>query len=515
MPIGKLVRLLQEMGVLNVSGATGLSSAVARHGVNLMVLLEFAARLHGDTPALIDEEGTVSYSELHRRSEGTAMRLQEEFGIGCGQKVAFLCRNRTSLVTALFAASRLGADVYLLNPDMGHTQLALLLERHRFDLLIHDQDSERLADLLPNPKPAAVPIMVCMPASDRFPARRPWKRMAAGRLVLLTGGTTGLPKAVPHQPSLFNYIDPYLSLLKTMELARRSNVLIATPLCHGYGLAILLSFAALGKTIVLSCESGTEQLSALIRTHSVEVVTVVPVIAERLLAHEKDNLRSLKCIASGGAPLHPKLAQDINAALGPVLFNLYGTSETGLACMATPQELAIAPGAVGRKVAGGRLKLVDPSGNEVRTGETGQICMSSSWSMAGRKSKWIETGDMGYLDGHGLLHVYGRVDDMIVSGGENVHPSELETLLRTHPLIRDTAVVGVPDAEFGQRLCAVIDPLSDTLTTAAVTAWLTDRAARYQMPKTIIFRQIPCTSLGKPDKKRLRQEVELVLSQCI
>ncbi len=508
MPIAKLTRLMREMGVWSPAGAVGLSAAIAKHGVNLMMLLEFAERLYGEGTALIDDAGEYSYAELRKTSEDIADNLEAKYSVGRGQKVAFLCCNQAAMVTAIFAVSRLGADIYLLNADMGHSQLGTLLQRHKFDLLIHDCNSRELADLFPEHEASFVHMQECASRNSNTPVIRKPKRMAAGRLVLLTGGTTGVPKAVTHQPSLFNYIDPYLGLLTKLKLTRHNNVLIATPLYHGYGFAILLSFLALGKTVVMSRGFSAERMSTLIRTHAVEVITVVPLMAERLLAQGADNLRSVKCIASGGAPLHPRVIRNIEAALGPVLFNLYGTSETGLTCIATPEELALSPGTVGRKICGGRLKLLDPEGNETAPGESGQICTINSWSMASRRTKWIGTRDLGYVDMHGLLHVCGRIDDMIISGGENVHPAELESLLRTHPHVRETAVIGVSDEQFGQRLCAVIEPLSDTLTAEEIRTWLEGRAARYHMPKRIILRPIPYTALGKPDRRRLRVELQ-------
>ncbi|REB10194.1 AMP-dependent synthetase [Sporosarcina sp. BI001-red] len=498
------------MELLSPMGAAGFASAVRKHGVNIMILLELADKIHGEKVAIVDDLESISYSQLRKQCDALSMHLQRTYRLRENKKVAFLCQNHSSVVKAIFSVSRLGADIYLLNTEMGGSHFDELLEQHSFDLLIYDQELNELVENsnYRNPKilsfhddKHAINHIICSETSVSSES----KRTSSGKIVLLTGGTTGKPKKVIHQPSLFNYVQPFLTMVTKLGLTHRKSVLIATPIYHGYGIAILLSFLALGKTVVLTKGFAAEKVCTLIRSHEIEVITVVPLMIEKLLTHKTSDLMSLKCIASGGAPLHPKLVQNIDMKLGKVLFNLYGTSESGLNCIATPADLTISRNTIGRVIQGSRLRILDETKKEVAAGNVGQFFVKNQWSMKNKESAWVGTGDLGYKDQHGLLYLCGRTDDRIVSAGENVYPIELEQLVRTHPLVKDVVVIGIQDDRFGQRLCAFVEPVNDELTSQSVMEWLRAISARYQMPKkVIIISGIPYTSLGKQDKKRLR-----------
>jgi acyl-CoA synthetase (AMP-forming)/AMP-acid ligase II len=182
------------------------------------------------------------------------------------------------------------------------------------------------------------------------------------------------------------------------------------------------------------------------------------------------------------------------------LFNLYGTSEGGVAVFAAPTDLAEAPDTIGREIWGVTVTIRGEDDALRADGETGRICVQSSAAVSRRG--WIETGDLGFRDPEGRLFVRGRIDDMIVSGGENVSPWEVETVLLTHPDVAEAAAVGVPDPDFGQRLVAFVVPKPGSpLTADALSEWLSERVARYQRPRAIALREaLPLTAIGKVDK---------------
>jgi acyl-CoA synthetase (AMP-forming)/AMP-acid ligase II len=242
---------------------------------------------------------------------------------------------------------------------------------------------------------------------------------------------------------------------------------------------------------------------SLVATHQIQAMIVVPVILRRMLKLDPGALFSLQCIITGSALLRPALAQETLEHLGPILFNLYGSSEAGFSIMATPDVLCKKPESIGKPVQGVRVKIVDRSGQHVGENTIGQVCIHSTWS-SNRKS-WIETGDLAYRDAEGDIYLCGRIDDMIVSGGENVYPCELENILTQHPEIDSVAVYGIPDEEFGQRLKAVVVKKRDTtLDQPTLLDWLKPRVARYQMPASIEFRdELAHTFVGKLDKKAL------------
>jgi fatty-acyl-CoA synthase len=260
----------------------------------------------------------------------------------------------------------------------------------------------------------------------------------------------------------------------------------------------------LGANLYFTERFDAVQAGALIATHKIEALIVVPVMLQRLLNGDPALLASLQCIISGSALLSPALAQTALTQLGPNLFNLYGSSEAGFCMIGTPALLERKAASIGAPLQGVQARIIDETGQEVDAGKIGQLHIRSRWT-ANRHS-WIATGDLAYRDGEGDLFLCGRIDDLIVSGGENVYPIELEHALAQHPDLEAVAVVGVPNAEFGQRLKAVvIRKPGATLDQATLLAWLKPRVARYQMPAVIDFyTELPYTTIGKVDKKALK-----------
>ncbi len=520
----RLLFVLNRIGLLSPRALFRLIRAIHRHGVNLMALLAFAAMTYGERTALAneDEGESLAYRELYGQSVRLAEALRERYGLAEGRKVGLLCRNRAALVKTIYAVSSTGADLYLLNAEMGEGRWRALADRLAFDLLVYDEECEYLLAGSSYSRPALPSdsidgLLSDGAAGDRTPTRA--SRSFAGRLVLLTGGTTGSPKEAAHKPSLFDYLNPFYEFLSRLRIAERETAYIATPIYHGYGIGVLLLLCALGKKAVICRGFDAERACRLIREHRAEIVTVVPLMLRKILdADAGGDLRSLACVASGGAELNPKLVGETQARLGEVLFNLYGTSEAGLNLIATPRDLAQSPNTVGRLVRGSRLRIVDERGEEAPVGRVGRFCIRNDWSAKIGSPRWIETGDLGFRDDRGLYYLRGRTDDLIVSAGENVYPLEVEQILLSHPAVEDAVVVGVPDERFGQRLKAYVQIVAVREKSASGSAnaglteeelrdWLRERLARFQMPGEIAFvGRLPYTALGKPDRRRLAEE---------
>jgi acyl-CoA synthetase (AMP-forming)/AMP-acid ligase II len=505
-----LIRKLYRTGLLTPHGALRLLGAVTTTGVNLMAVLRVAAGLHPLRTAVVDERVRLTYTELWHQAESVAAALHADRGVRAGQRVAVACRNHAAAVKAIFACSRLGAHVYLINPEMSADQMLALEARLRSDLFIHDAHSAGVFDRPPlngkalpsyHPTGESIDRMALRPA--RAGVRL--KKVRAGDVVVMTGGTTGQPKAAARRPSVFNFLPPFAALLIRVHLDRHDPAYLATPIYHGFGLASLLVGVILGKEMHFTERFDAEQACALIAQNRVEVVTLVPLMLQRMLRADPGSLSSLRCVVSGGAALSPALAGAALGRLGPVLFNLYGTSEAGFCVMATPDVLSRKPGSIGRPVGGVRVGIVDESG-EVAEGTTGRLCIRSAWTTS--RKGWVETGDLACRDAEGDLFLCGRTDDMVVSGGENVYPVELEHVLLQHPGVESAAVVGIPDAEFGQRLKAVVvRKCGVPPDRPALLEWLRPRVARYQMPSVVEFRdELPYTPLGKLDRRALRSE---------
>lgn len=503
---------LRAIGLLSPAGIYRLVSAILRHGVNLIALLCYAEKAYGAQTAVVDGHETLDYHTLFSQSETLSINLKERYHIDKGQKVAFLCKNHASLVKAIFAVSRLGANIYLLNAEISPTQLQSLFSHYDFDFLVYDGELLSLAEQSGYAKNKIPSYHDTLPAVNNLsvlPAKREkrLKRTSLGNLVILTGGTTGNYKTAVHKPSAVNFLNPYIAMLTRLKLAACKTAYIAVPIYHGYGLATLFLFVSLGKKILIMPGFSAVEACEMIQGHHVDTAVVVPLMVYKMIRLNAESLKSLTCIASGGSELNPKSVLEILETLGDVLYNLYGTSEAGLTTIAAPQDLRADPHTIGRKIPGVRLKIRDPQGSKVLNGKIGSFYVKTRWSMRNKESSWIFTGDTGYRDPSGVYFLCGRTDDMIVSAGENVYPVEVERILASHPDIAEAAVIAVRDENFGRRLKAFILPRENTvMTQEEVFEWLRSRAARFQMPREIVFvESMPYTPLGKLDRKQLQK----------
>ncbi|MFD2045542.1 AMP-binding protein [Ornithinibacillus salinisoli] len=510
MKVVKLIYVLYKIKLLSPLGMYRLLVSFYRYGINLMTLLHIAERKYADHVALLDDMETLNYKQLLSQSKKLAYCLKEDSHIEKGQKVGILCRNHASLVKSIFALSQLGADIYLLNTEISKTQFHKFANRHNFNVVIFDNEFGSYMEQSHDISKKILSYHHHLPAINNFlhsnyDEVRNLERTSMGKIVLQTSGTTGTSKEAAHKPSLFNYLNPFVELISRLQLINYHTAYVATPIYHGYGIAILLLFIPLGKKVVISSDFDSKKACHLIREHQVEVATVVPLMLQRMLSTNSEDLGTLSCVASGGAKLSEELVDNTVRALGNVLYNLYGTSEAGLNIIATPQDLMYSTYTIGKKIKGVRLKVLDDNWKEVQVGKIGQICIRNKWSMSNKNSSWIETGDLGYRDDHGYFFLRGRTDDMVVSGGENVYPIEMEHVLLKHPFIEDVAVIGVSDEQFGERLKAIVLPVRNTcLTEKEILEWLRTKVARFQMPReVVIVQQMPYTNLGKLDRKKL------------
>lgn len=500
-----LLGKLHRTGLLTGAGLWRLAAGLWTTGVNLTVLLYVAARLHPQRVAVTDDREQVTYAHLWAQAETLAYALHRQYGVGRGQQVAIVCRNHADAVKAIFAAARTGAHVALLNPELSADRLQALQAQMRFDFVVYD---EPLAPVFAEAAAKARALSAAQAgaiAQAGEPRRLP--RCGGGRIVVLTGGTTGPPKAASRRPSLLAYLPPFLALLDQAHLDRCRSIYIATPLSHGYGLAFLFIATALGLEMHFAARFAAASACARIAGQQIQAAVVVPLMLQRMLAHDPAALAPLATIITGSAPLSPALAAAALTQLGPRLYNLYGTSEAGFSILATPALLSRKPAAIGRPLPGVAARVVaqqaraEPQAAAV--GAVGPLCIRSAWTI--HRQRWIETGDLAYVDAGGDIFLCGRVDDMIVSGGENVYPQDVEQIIAQHPAVDAVAVSGIPDAEFGQRLkAAVVLKPGAVLDAPALLAWLKPRVARYQMPAAVEFRtELPYTAIGKVDRRRV------------
>ncbi len=326
--------------------------------------------------------------------------------------------------------------------------------------------------------------------------------------MLLTSGTTGKPKGAARRVPLS--VEPVIGILSSIPYRARDTVVIAAPLFHAWGFANLGFALGLGEHVVLRDRFDAEGTLEAVARSKARVLVAVPVMLQRILAlpdevRRRHDVSSLEVVAVSGSALPPGMASAFMDVFGDILYNLYGSTEAGWAAVAGPSDLREDPDCAGFAPLGTRLRIVDEEGHEVPERTVGRILVRNGLLLPSALPRsrsiggFLDTGDRGHLDEAGRLVVAGRSDDMIVSGGENVYPFEVEQLLGAHPAIVEAAVIGVPDEGFGQRLKAlVVLAPSASLTADEVRSYVRSRLAAYKVPRDVEFvAALPRNETGK------------------
>jgi acyl-CoA synthetase (AMP-forming)/AMP-acid ligase II len=482
-----------------------------RWGFTLAAELRAAEARDPHKAAVIDEHrGAVTYRMLLRRAQRLAVGLAGRYGIKEGHRVGLLCRNHAGFIEAMAACSILGADVVLVNTALSAPQLAAVAEEQKMRLLLHDREFAPLAARAGCERidESIVDAMIA-----HTPPQRGFTCSTAGRMIVLTSGTTGAPKGA-RRPTPQGF-GPLTSIIDRIPLRVGDHIHIAAPIFHTWGYAALQLGFALRATIVLQRRFEPAGSVELVDRHRCRAVFAVPVMIQRLLESRLVPAHRPSIVAVSGSALPGGLATAFMDRWGDCLYNLYGSTEASWASIATPGDLRRDPGTAGRPPHGTRVMILDPQGKPVRRGEVGQIFVGNEMLFDGYtggpngrdlRDGLLGTGDLGHIDSGGLVYVDGRADDMVISGGENVFPRPVEDLLARLPQVREVAVVGVPDVEFGQRLAAflVLHP-GHPLDADEVREYVRHYLARFSVPRDVYFlAELPRTATGKVIARLLR-----------
>jgi fatty-acyl-CoA synthase len=501
-------------------------AALRRWGPTPAAAYSGAAIRHPDRAALVDERGMLTFGEVHARTNALAAELGRA-GISVGDGVAIMCRNHRGFVEATVACSKLGTSALYLNTSFAAPQIADVLAREDPAAVIFDAE---FAELLGKGAAGRKRFVAWHdaesaddPLLDDLIARGDRSELAPppekGRVVILTSGTTGTPKGAARKEP--DSLEPIASLLSKIPLKAQETTLIGAPMFHSWGFAHFTLSMPLGSTLVLRRRFDPEDTLRAVSQHRATALALIPVMLNRILELGEETIArydvsSLKVIALSGSPLPGELATRAMDVFGDVLYNLYGSTEVAWATIATPAELRAAPGTAGVPPLGTVVKLLDDAGREVPAGLPGRIFVANDMMFDGYTGGggkeiiggMMSTGDVGHFDERGRLFVDGRDDEMIVSGGENVFPREVEDLLSDHAAIQEAAVVGVPDDEFGQRLKAFVVPRNGAhLDEEAVKQYVRENLARFKVPREVVFlEELPRNATGKVLKRVLKSD---------
>jgi acyl-CoA synthetase (AMP-forming)/AMP-acid ligase II len=500
-------------------------AALARWGATVPGGYQAAAARAAGEIALRDERGTRTYAEVIERSSRLANGLAAR-DVKAGQRIALLCRNHAALVESIIACGRLGVDTVLLNTGLSAASVAAVIRRHdpvavfaddEFAPIIGSVAGDFLRISTWAERDAGYPTVDDL--IDNAPEGRLSPTDRAGRIVVLTSGTTGTPKGA--QRPTPKGLAAAAGLLSRIPLHAGEKIFVAAPIFHTWGLAAMQMAMPLRATLTMHRRFDPESALRSIAEHGCTAMFAVPIMLQRILdlpvrVRRRYDLSAMRIVASSGSALPGPFVTSFMDAFGDILYNLYGSTEVSWASIADPADLRAAPTTAGRCPPGTRVGVFDARGNPVPPGAEGHLFVGNEMLFEGYTEggsvpmahQMMSTGDRGYIDADGRLFVTGRQDEMIVSGGENVFPRPVEEALFALPQVRDVAVVGVPDVEYGQRLAAylvlwpgvILDP-------DAVRAYIRQRLARFAVPRDVYFvPELPRNATGKVLKRLLNDD---------
>jgi len=524
-----MLRVLGSAGIIKLYAPPKLARlgvTLARWGTGPAGGFTAMAILEPDRLGVVDELGELTFGELHERSNRLADSLRSR-GVGPGDGIAIMCRNHRGFVDASIAAAKLGADILYLNTAFAGPQLVDVLDRESPRVVVHDEEfaglldeadaRDRVLGWVDSASDDAVTIesLIEQGSPEDHPA--PDKQ---SRIIILTSGTTGTPKGAPRSEA---GIEAATALLSRLPLKSGWRSHIAAPLFHTWGWAHFALAMLLGSTVVLRRKFDPENCLKTLVEEDCDSLVVIPVMLQRIMQLPKEKLDSydlskVKVVAASGSALPGDLGENWMDQFGDNLFNIYGSTEVAYATIANPADLREAPGTAGKPPFATVVKIFDEDGKELPRGEAGRIFVGNSilfegYTGGGSKDMvegLMATGDVGRFDEGGRLIVEGRDDEMIVSGGENVFPKEVEDCLSRHDKVADAAALGVDDEDYGKRLRAFV-VLTDGADVSEddLKDYVKKNLARYKVPREIVFLdELPRNATGKVLKRELVEHDE-------
>ena len=532
-------RLTETLGIVATMGRARLiapmrpdkylriAAAMQRENMGITSGFAAAAQRCPGRPGLVDELGTLTWREIDRRADAFAAALQALPKTPA--VIGIMARNHRGFIEALIAANRIGADVLLLNTSFAGPALAEVVQQEGVDAVIYDEEFTSTVDRALADQPDMTRIIAWTDGPQRGPTvekmttlhagQGPTRAIAKSKVILLTSGTTGSPKGAKHSGGTDGGPGILKAILDRTPWRAEETVVIVAPMFHAWGFSQLVFAASMACTIVTRRKFDPEATLELIDRHRATGLCVVPVMFDRIMelpdeVRHKYSGRSLRFAAASGSRMRPDVVIKFMDQFGDVIYNNYNATEAGMIATATPQDLRAAPDTAGKPAGGTEIRILDADFNEVPRGEVGSIYASNFTQFDGYTSGttkdfhqgFMSSGDVGYLDDAGRLFVVGRDDEMMVSGGENVYPIEVEKTLATHPEVAEASVIGVDDEQFGQRLAAfVVLNGGAAATPDTLKEHVRENLANYKVPREItILDELPRSSTGKIVRRELQ-----------
>ncbi|MGB3896891.1 MAG: long-chain-fatty-acid--CoA ligase FadD2 [Mycolicibacter sinensis] len=527
------LRKVIESGAVRLESPRIIANALAdgaRWG-ELGMIPALNARRNPHGLAVIDDDGSITFKELDAAANAVANGLVA-MGVRGGDGVAILARNHRWFLIANYGCARVGARLILLNSEFSGPQIKDVSEREGAKLIIYDDEYTaavaqadpplgKLRALGVNPdseEPSGSTdetLAQLIARSSKAPAPKVTKHAS---IIILTSGTTGTPKGANRStpPTLA----PIGGILSHVPFRAGEVTSLPSPMFHALGYLHGTLAMFFGSTLVLRRRFKPATVLEDLEKHKVTGMVVVPVMLSRILdqlekTSPKPDLSQLRIVFVSGSQLGAELATRAMKDLGPVIYNMYGSTEVAFATIADPADLQFNPATVGRVVKGVKVRILDDNGHDLPQGEVGRIFVGNFFPFEGYTGGGgkqiidglLSSGDVGYFDERNLLYVSGRDDEMIVSGGENVFPAEVEDLISGHPDVVEATALGVEDKEWGARLRAfVVKKEGSDVDENAIKGYVKEHLARYKVPREVVFLdELPRNPTGKILKRELRE----------
>ncbi|MBP1818526.1 acyl-CoA ligase FadD12 [Mycobacterium sp. OAE908] len=506
-----------------------IAAAMQRENMGITSGFAAAAQRCPDRPGLVDELGTLTWREIDQRADALAAGLQSLPG-GQPHVLGLMARNHRGFVESLIAANRIGADVLLLNTSFAGPALAEVVQREGVDAVIYDEEFAETVDRALSDSADATRIIAWTDGPQdgltveklitEHTGREPQRASAKSKVILLTSGTTGSPKGAKHSGGADGGPGILKAILDRTPWRAEEPVVVVAPMFHAWGFSQLVFAASLACTVITRRKFDPEATLELVDRHRATGLCVVPVMFDRIMelpdeVRNKYSGRSLRFAAASGSRMRPDVVIKFMDQFGDVIYNNYNATEAGMIATATPQDLRAAPDTAGKPAGGTEIRILDSDFNELPTGEVGTIYVRNSTQFDGYTSGktkdfhegFMSSGDIGRFDEAGRLFVVGRDDEMIVSGGENIYPIEVEKTLTSHPDVAEASVLGVDDEQFGQRLVAfVVLNGGASATPDILKQHVRENLANYKVPREItILDELPRSSTGKIVRRELQE----------
>lgn len=529
----KTLKRLKAAGAMDPRGPLGIARAMPwllGRGPSLGIVSKMHAVVLGDKPAIHDKHGTLSWKELDERANRAASMLTA-LGLQGHDRVAMILRNGREIVEVALGAQKLGVIACPLNTWAKTKELAATLEQSDPKVLIYDtKHAEQVKEVVRGDiELVAVGDMdaaldgslgyeALLEQASASPPPPFTRNSGAAKIVIHTSGTTGTPKGAARNSSAAG-LGTLANLIARVPYRRDDVIFCPAPMFHSFGLATFTFGAALGATLVLPEKFDPEGSLEWIEKYKATAASFVPVMMRRIVSLDDDiknsyDLSSLRIVMASGSVLSDDLRKAATGLFGEVMYDLYGSTEIGWVAIATPDDIKNKPRTVGQPVEGIDVAVFSPDGERLGTNQTGELYVKSSILFEGytsgeskdEREGYMAIGDYGRLDDDGYLFVESRTDDMVVVGGENVYPIEVEQIIESIDGVSEVTVLGVQDEEYGEVLAAFVVGTADIDTIAARCR---SELASYKVPKRIELRdELPRNATGKIVKRELVRQLE-------